>query len=364
MVLLLNKNCPISYRDARDQIIKSCHINIEVTALQCSPIYQPHLIMSLLSLTILRTRFDSNRAQNIGILMALSGIVLFSGKAVLIKLAYAYDISTVELMTLRMGFALPFYLVIGYFSWIKSTKRINIEHRQYLGIAIVGISGYYIASYLDMQSLRYISVNLERMVLFTYPAFTLILTALLYRKPLIKKEISALTVAYIGISVIMLHDSLTIVDTQSLLTGGLYVLAASFFFALFLMGSQHYARQVGSAAFTTIAMIAASIMMLGHFLLTHQIVDLIFPPRLYIIAITMAVLTTVIPSYLISSAISRIGASKASILGAAGPITTAMLAVFVLDEVFTLYHALGMALVISGVTMISRTSKPTAIDQA
>jgi drug/metabolite transporter (DMT)-like permease len=320
--------------------------------------------MSHTLITRLKLLFNANRAQNMGILMALSGIVLFSGKAVLIKLAYAYDISTVELMTLRMGFALPFYLVIGYFSWIKSTSRIDIEHRQYLGIVIVGISGYYIASYLDLQSLRYISVNLERMVLFTYPAFTLILTALLYRKPLIRKEILALTVAYLGISVIMLHDSLTIVDTQSLLTGGLYVLAASFFFALFLMGSQHYARQVGSAAFTTVAMIAASIMMLGHFLLTHQFVDLIFPPRLYMIAITMAVLTTVIPSYLMSSAIKRIGASKASILGAAGPITTAMLAISVLNETFTLYHALGMALVITGVTMISRTSKPTAIDEA
>jgi drug/metabolite transporter (DMT)-like permease len=320
--------------------------------------------MSHTFITSLRSRFNVNRAQNIGVLMALGSIVLFSGKAVLIKLAYAYDISTVELMTLRMGFALPFYLVIGYFSWIKSTNRISIENRQYLGIAIVGICGYYFASYLDLQSLRYISVNLERMVLFTYPAFTLILTALLYHKALVRKEILALAVAYLGISVIMLHDSLTIVDTQSLLTGGLYVLAAAFFFAIFLMGSQHYARQVGSAAFTTIAMIAASIMMLGNFLLTHQFIDLVFPPRLYLITITMAVVSTVIPSYLMSSAIRRIGASTASILGAAGPITTAMLAIIVLDEIFTLYHALGMALVITGITMISRTSKPTPIDQA
>jgi drug/metabolite transporter (DMT)-like permease len=307
-------------------------------------------------ITSLRSRFNANRTQNIGVLMALGSIVLFSGKAVLIKLAYAYDISTVELMTLRMGFALPFYLVIGYFSWIKSTNRIDIASRQYLGIAIVGLSGYYVASYLDLQSLRYISVNLERMVLFTYPAFTLILTAFLYRKPLVRKEVLALTVAYLGISVIMLHDSLTVVDTQSLFTGGLYVLAAAFFFALFLMGSQYYAGQVGSAAFTTIAMIAASSMMLVHFLLTHQFVDLIFPPRLYLIAITMAVVSTVIPSYLMSSAINRIGASTASILGAAGPITTAMLAIVVLDEIFTLYHALGMALVIVGIRMISRTS--------
>lgn len=317
-------------------------------------------------ITNLQSRFNLNRTQNIGVLMALGSIVLFSGKAVLIKLAYAYDINTVELMTLRMGFALPFYLAIGYFSWIKSTSRITIKSRQYLGIAIVGISGFYCASYLDLQSLRYISVNLERMVLFTYPAFTLLLTALLYRKPLVRKEVIALTVAYFGILVIMLHDSLTIVDTQSLITGGFYVLAAAFFFALFLMGSQHYARQVGSAAFTTIAMMAASIMMLVHFLLTHQLADLLFfPPRLYMIAITMAVITTVIPSYIMSSAIRRIGASTASILGAAGPLTTAVLAIIVLDEIFTVYHALGMALVITGITMISRVSKkPAVIDQA
>ena len=288
--------------------------------------------------------------------MALSSIVLFSGKAVLIKLAYEYEISTVELMTLRMGFALPLYLIIGYFSWIKSANRVAINKRQYLGIAAVGICGYYFASYLDLQSLRYISVNLERMVLFTYPAFTLILTALLYRKPLVRKEITALAVAYLGISVIMLHDSLTTVDTGALISGGLYVLAAALFFAIFLMGSQHYARLVGSAAFTTIAMIAASIAMLINFLLTHQFIDLIFPTRLYLIAITMAVITTVIPSYLMSGAIRRIGASRASILGAAGPITTAMLAVIVLGEVFTLYHAFGMALVITGITMVSRNS--------
>lgn len=312
--------------------------------------------MSLFSLANLRLRFDNNRMQNIGILMALSSIVLFSGKAVLIKLAYEYEISTVELMTLRMGFALPLYLIIGYFSWIKSANRVAINKRQYLGIAAVGICGYYFASYLDLQSLRYISVNLERMVLFTYPAFTLILTALLYRKPLVRKEITALAVAYLGISVIMLHDSLTTVDTGALISGGLYVLAAALFFAIFLMGSQHYARLVGSAAFTTIAMIAASIAMLINFLLTHQFIDLIFPTRLYLIAITMAVITTVIPSYLMSGAIRRIGASRASILGAAGPITTAMLAVIVLGEVFTLYHAFGMALVITGITMVSRNS--------
>jgi drug/metabolite transporter (DMT)-like permease len=215
-----------------------------------------------------------------------------------------------------------------------------------------------------LQSLHYISVNLERMVLFTYPIFTLILTALLYRKPLVRKEITALAVAYLGISVIMLHDSLTTVDLGSLISGGVYVLAAAFFFATFLMGSQHYTRQVGSAAFTTIAMIAASMVMLVHFLLTHQFVDLIFPTQLYIIAITMAIVTTVIPSYLMSSAIRRIGASTASILGAAGPITTAILAVIVLEEVFTLYHALGMILVITGITMVSRASpKPVVIDQ-
>ena len=104
--------------------------------------------------------------------------------------------------------------------------------------------------------------------------------------------------------------------------------------------------------------------MLVNFLLTHQFVDLIFPTRLYLIAITMAVVTTVIPSYLMSSAIRRIGASTASILGAAGPITTAMLAVIVLEEVFTLYHALGMVLVITGVMMVSRaSSKPVVVDQ-
>jgi len=129
------------------------------------------------------------------------------------------------------------------------------------------------------------------------------------------------------------------------------------------MGSQHYVRLVGSAAFTTIAMIAASVMILIHFLLNHEFADLIFPTRLYIIAIAMAVLSTVIPSYLMSIAIRRIGASTASILGAAGPLTSAILAIIVLNEVFTLYHGLGMALVIIGITMISRTSKPAAIDQ-
>jgi drug/metabolite transporter (DMT)-like permease len=228
----------------------------------------------------------------------------------------------------------------------------------------VGICGYYFASYLDLLSLRHISVNLERMVLFTYPVFTLLLTALIYRKPLIQKEISALAVAYLGISVIMLHDGLNTVDISSLINGLLYVLAAAFFFAIFLMGSQYYTRQVGSAAFTTIAMIAASMMILGNFLLTHQLVDLVFPPRLYVIALTMAVVTTVIPSYFMSSAIKRIGASKASILGAAGPITTAMLAVIVLDEVFTWYHGLGMVLVITGISMVGKaSSKPVVLGQ-
>jgi len=56
----------------------------------------------------------SKRAFFYGILLGIIGIVMFSSKAVMVKLAYEYKIDPLSILLLRMLFSFPFYLVIAY----------------------------------------------------------------------------------------------------------------------------------------------------------------------------------------------------------------------------------------------------------
>jgi len=46
--------------------------------------------------------------HTLGILLALSGAIAFSGKAIIVKLSYRYGVDAVTVITYRMLFALPF----------------------------------------------------------------------------------------------------------------------------------------------------------------------------------------------------------------------------------------------------------------
>ncbi len=299
------------------------------------------------------------RLDVVGVALALGGVALFSSKSILIKLAYRHGVDATTLMSLRMGFALPFYAAFAAFAlWRQkwpdrpTTRHLPPPDRTtLLKSALVGCLGYYLASFLDLSGLQYISAQFERLILFTYPVFVLVLGALFYRQPLTRTALFSLILCYAGVAVIFAHDFKTF--GPDIARGAGLVLASALTFAFYLLLAKEQIARLGSRLFTTTAMLGASLAVFTHFALTRHWHDLWQPGPVYAYAFAMALFATVIPSYLINEAVARIGPGPKSIFGMAGPVLTSFAAIFLLGEPFTLYHLAGMVLVLAGILWLS-----------
>lgn len=301
-----------------------------------------------------------------GVLITLFGALLFSIKAVLGKLIYIEtDIEVSTLLLLRMLFALPFYLVS--FSWaIKRFKAkvkspdgspSGLSFLQKLSIAcFLGMIGYYISSYLDFYGLKFISAGLERVILFSYPAWVVMLGALLYKTPVQKKQVFALLLSYLGIIIAFLGDFKGLPVSAEVWKGSILVVCCAFTFALYVLWSGRFIPILGVGLFTSTAMLGATLAIALHFFLSGQTFEVLtsFSSKVYFYFFLMGVFTTVVPSYLVSAGISRIGSSNVAIVSSIGPIFTIFLAWYYLGESFGFIQMLGSLLVIGGVWMISQ----------
>ena len=219
-------------------------------------------------------------------------------------------------------------------------------------IITVGIMGYYLASYTDFLGLQYLSAGMERLVLFIYPTLVLLIQWMAFGTKIKRVQWMATGICYAGIA-LAFSGSDFFVGNQFSLGAGLVFMSA-LLYSFYVIGSGRLTPRLGSVRFTSVALIAASMAVLSHvFAAGNTLLGL--PWGLYGYGLTLAIFCTVIPGYMITEGIRRIGASNAAILGAIGPVATIVLEYFVLDEYLNLVQGLGALLVISGVVLIGRS---------
>jgi drug/metabolite transporter (DMT)-like permease len=292
--------------------------------------------------------------DTIGYAMALCGAALFSTKGIFIKLAFAEGVSTEATLALRMLVALPVYLVI-LISLLRHNRQLRtlLTPGRVLAAMAVGSLGYYLSSYLDFAGLAFVSAQYERLVLFTYPFFVLLFGVWFFGDRMNWMLIPAMLLSYGGLLVIFAWN-LT-VRPDGLLLGTLLVLGSALTFALY----QHLAKRqmlvLGSALFTCIGMSTAAVLAVVQSLVVDRPAAYVdFSPYVWFLGLMLGVFGTVLPSFLLNGAISRIGPRATSSTASFGPIITIVLAVAVLGEEFTLVHALGTAMVLFGAWLFAR----------
>lgn len=294
-----------------------------------------------------------SKIVNSGVLIAITGIVLFSAKAILVKLAYNYQVSAVHLLLFRMLFSAPFYLVIAYY--IKPQYPDKIKKIDFLWIVVFGFIGYYLASYFDFLGLQYIKASLERIILFVYPTLVLIISRLFLKVPISTKQIAAILITYFGVVVTFWGD--ITFDNEFALLGVALVFCSALTYAIYLVGSGWLIPKFGVLPFTSYAMLVSTICIIIHYLLVDRGNILVYSYEVYLLGFLMAVFSTLIPSFLVSLAIKKMGASDFSILGSIGPISTIILAYLFLDERLSFLQIIGAVIVIVGVSFISMKKK-------
>lgn len=293
----------------------------------------------------------------IGLWLAILGTALFSIKSIFIKLAYLEGLDADSVLMLRMAVALPIYLLILAWLWQTQTKPDQLSSKL-LKITFLGFIGYYLSSWLDLKGLEQISAQLERLTLFTYPIMVAILGALFFKTPLTRRIILSLSITYSGLWLVF-YKELSLSGEQ-VMWGTFWVFLAALSFSFYVLLSKKVIHEIGSRWFTSLAMSVSSLFVLCHFMLLHDFSQLEITKMAWFWVTLLAIVSTVIPSFMITEAIHRIGPAQTGIVGSLGPIFTLVFAVWLLNEPFTMWHFGGLVLVVSGVMLLSRNPKQAA----
>ncbi len=297
----------------------------------------------------------------LGYFIGALGSAMFATKGIVIKLALLQNVDAATTLTWRMLIAMPIFILVGWLGYRHQKSKdptFGITLGQTGKIALIGMLGYYLASYLDFQGLEHISAQFDRLILLTYPFFVVLFGAIWFRTKVSRTAIVALIVSYIGLALIFAHD--LSLDGGNVVIGTALVLGAAISYALYQLFAKALIDQVGARLFTSIAMTGAGIVIIAQFLLTHSATDLIVSPHAMWLMLAMGTVSTVFPAYLISTSIGRIGPAPTAIIGNVSPIVTIAMAVGILHEVFSVYHAIGAVLVIASILVFTRAEKRAA----
>ncbi len=295
-----------------------------------------------------------------GFLITILGAVFFSTKAIFVKLAFkSTGIDAVTLLTLRMLFSLPFYLVAA---WIGSKKEsaVTLTFRQWFFLILLGTFGYYLSSLFDFIGLQYVSAGLERLILFLYPTFSVLINTFLYKTKLNKTQVIALVLTYLGIGIAYIGEMKIDTSNPNFYFGSFMIFLCAITYSFYLVGTGRMIPKVGVTRYTAYAMLAATVGIFIHFLVTKNIQQIPITPTLIGYSIALAIIATVLPSFMMSNGMKKIGSNNVSIITSIGPVSTIIQAHFFLGEQIIIPQIIGTALVIIGVLLIGWQSKNQA----
>ena len=273
---------------------------------------------------------------------------MFSTKAIFVKLAYRHDVDALSLLMLRMLFALPLFLVLGIWQNTSTEGGSEIIKRYKWRLIGLGLLGYYIASYFDLKGLELIDASLERMILFLYPTVVVFLSFLIYKVQIKRSQVIAICIGYLGMYLVFQGNAGSHAS-KSVLEGSLLVLISTITYSLYLVGTGELSKKLGSVIYNSITMTIAALAIIIHNTIFHGFNLFDFTPPVYLYALAISIISTVIPSYLIVEGIRIVGANHSSILGFVGPVSTIILAIVILGEQISAVQAVGSMVVFGAV---------------
>jgi drug/metabolite transporter (DMT)-like permease len=301
-------------------------------------------------------------AQALGIFLALLGAALFATKGIIIKLALADGIDTLTTLAWRQVVAVPVFVTVGVLGYRRRLREAPAGAAPVLDIKTlfqalgVGVLGYYVASLLDFSGLAYITAQLDRLILLTYPFFVVAFGVLFFRRRITPLMIVSLLVSYAGIIIIFARDFS--VEGDNVVLGALLVFGSALAYAGYQVLAKPLIDKLGAQLFTSIAMSGAGPAVLIHFLATHPLGAMAINGHGLWLMLAIGLVATVAPAYCISAGIGLIGPERTAIIGNISPLVTVGLSITILGEAFTVWHAAGTAMVLLGVWLFGRKGKP------
>jgi drug/metabolite transporter (DMT)-like permease len=282
-------------------------------------------------------------------LLAGVGAVAFSGKAIIVKLAYRYGVDAVTLIMYRMLFALPLFVTLA---WWAGRGKPPLTWRDARTVLALGFCGYYLSSFLDFLGLRYVSASLERLILYLNPTLVLGLGAFLYKRKVTGMQLIALAVSYCGVLCVFGRE--LSLQGANVPLGATLVFGSAVSYAIYLSYSGEEVRRLGALRLTGLATTVACLICIAQFLLLRPMSAFAVPAEVLWLSLLNATFCTFAPVLMVMLAIEKIGAPLTSQAGTIGPLSTILMAVIFLGEPFTVWVALGTVLVLAGIWLLTR----------
>jgi drug/metabolite transporter (DMT)-like permease len=287
-----------------------------------------------------------------GLLWAAAGSIAFSGKAIIVKLAYRHGVDAITLVMFRMLFALPFFIAMA---WWAGRHQAPLTRNDWLGVLGLGFSGYYLSSFLDFLGLQYISASFERLILYLNPTLVLVLGWVLYKRKITYRQGMAMAVSYSGVLLVFGHEVSLVGDNIAL--GAILVFGSAITYALYLTYSGQLVQRLGSLRLAGLATTVACFFCILQFVLLKPVAALNVVPEVIWLSMLNATVCTVLPVLMIMMAIERIGPGLTSQIGMIGPLSTLTMGAFFLNETFNLWILMGTVLVLGGVFWVTKAPK-------
>jgi drug/metabolite transporter (DMT)-like permease len=285
-----------------------------------------------------------------GLLLAIFGAIGFSGKAIIVKLAYRYDgVDAVTLIMLRMLFALPFFLVMA---WWASRGKAALTGKDWFAVLYLGFTGYYFSSTLDFLGLAYISASLERLILYLNPSIVMLIGLVLFKRRVSARQITGMFISYGGV-VLVFGQELSVQGAHTA-WGSLLVFASAVTYSIYLVYSGEIVKRIGSLRLVGLASTVACVCCIAQFAVLKPLSAALVPPEVMWLSVLNATACTAAPVLMVMMAVERIGASIAAQTGMIGPLSTILMGTIFLGERFTALVAAGTVLVIAGIFVVTR----------
>jgi drug/metabolite transporter (DMT)-like permease len=289
-----------------------------------------------------------------GLVLAMAGSIAFSGKAIIVKLAYRHGVDAVTLVMYRMLFALPLFVLMA---WWAGRGKAPLTRSDWLGVVGLGFSGYYLSSFLDFWGLEYISASLERLILYLNPTLVLVLGWLLFKKRITHRQGVAMAISYSGVLLVFGHE-VSLAGPHAV-WGALLVLLSAVTYATYLTYSGQMVQRLGALRLAGLATTVACFFCIAQFALLRPMASAQVPEAVLWLSLLNAIACTVLPVLLVMMAIERIGPGLTAQTGMIGPMSTLLMGVWLLDEPFNAWILVGTTLVLSGVFWVTRPAGRT-----
>lgn len=300
---------------------------------------------------------DARKNIATGLLLAIFGSIAFSGKAIIVKLAYRYGVDAVTLIMYRMLFALPIFAVMAWWATYRQGggRKPPLTRKDWLGVLGLGFTGYYLASFLDFAGLAYVTASLERLILYLNPTLVLLLGLVMYQRRVAAAQLVGMAISYSGV-VLVFGREITLQGVDAA-WGALLVFLSAVSYAIYLVYSGELVRRLGALRLVGLATTVACLCCLLQFVVLRPMSAAVVAPEVIWLSLLNATLCTAAPVLMVMMAIERIGASMAAQTGMVGPMSTILMGVLILGEPFTAWLAAGTVLVITGIFVFSRAAR-------